>query len=93
VIEETGLTLTPSASIAYVLRDPYFRKTTGGSDTGAQHFEVGLTLTYSLNNLLNIPRRFGHWNIKGYLFDDGPIDSDLRANTRLFGGAGINFEY
>jgi hypothetical protein len=93
VIEETGLTLTPSASMAYVLRDPYFRKAVGGSDTGAQHFEVGMTLTYSLNNLLNIPRRFGHWNVRGYLFDDGPIDSDLRANTRLFGGAGINFEY
>jgi len=92
-IEETGITLTPSASIAYVLRDPYFRKAVGGSDTGAQHFEVGLTLTYSLNNLLNIPRRFGHWNIKGYLFDDGPIDSELKANTRLFGGAGIDFEY
>ena len=36
-----------------------------------------MTLTYSLNNLLNIPRRFGHWNVKGYVFDDGPIDSDL----------------
>ena len=33
VIEETGLTLTPSASMAYVLRDPYFRKTVGASDT------------------------------------------------------------
>jgi len=31
--------------------------------------------------------------IQGYLFDDGPIYSDLRANTRLFGGVGIDFKY
>ncbi len=92
-IEETGLTITPSASIAYVLSDSYFRETPNGSDTGLQHFEVGLTVSYSLNNLLNIPRRFGQFNIKGYLFDDGGIDSKLRADTRLFGGAGIDFQY
>jgi hypothetical protein len=93
VIEETGITLTPSASVAYTIDDKYFAKDAGGTGTGAQHFEVGLTLNYSLNNLLNISRRFGQWNIQGYLFDDGPINSELRADTRLFGGAGIDFKY
>jgi len=93
VIEETGITLTPSASIAYVINNNYFITNPNEKGTGPQHFELGLTANYSLNNLLNISRRFGQWNIQGYLFDDGPIDSDLRANTRLFGGVGIDFKY
>lgn len=97
VIEETGLTLTPSASIAYVVGDPYFRKTptttATGQDTGFQHYEFGLTLDYSLNNLLNISRRFGQWSIRGYIFDDSRISRELRADNRLFGGGGIEFKY
>lgn len=92
-IEETGLTITPSASVAYVLSDRFFRKDPQGSDTGLQHFELGLTVSYSLNNLLNISRRYGLFNVKGYLFNDGGIDSKLRSDTRLFGGAGIEFNY
>jgi len=93
VIEETGITLTPSASIGYSLGDSYFRKPGSLSDSGPQHYELGLTLNYSLNHLLNIPHGFGRWNIRGYFFDDNGIDSDLRADTRLFGGGGIDFEY
>lgn len=93
VIEETGITLTPSASIGYAINNNYFVTSPNAHGTGPQHFEVGLTANYSLNNLLNIPRRYGQWNVRGYLFDDGPIDSDLRADTRLFGGGGIDFKY
>jgi hypothetical protein len=93
VIEETGITLTPAASFAYTINDKYFIKTSTGQGTGAQHYELSLTGNYSLNNLLNISRRFGQWNVQGYLYYDGPIDTELRADTRLFGGVGIDFKY
>ena len=93
VIEDTGLTLTPSASIAYVATDRYFLLAPRQTDTGFQHYEVGLTLSYSLNNVLNIPARFGQWRLKGYLFDDQRINNHLRSDTRLFGGGGLEFSY
>jgi hypothetical protein len=93
-IGETGLVLTVVGDFAYVAKDRYFSLTgPNGSDTGFQHYDAGLIGTYDLINLLHIPRRYGTWEIKGYLYYTGPVESDLRANSRIWGGAGLNFRY
>ena len=43
--------------------------------------------------LLNIPRRYGDWRLKGYLFYTDGIEDELRADTQLWGGMGIQFSY
>ena len=104
-IQDTALTLTPRAAIAYVdnrndfrtlgrpMTDPGFASGTGGKDSGFQHYEVGLEATYGLNQLLNIPGRFGKLDLKGYLFYTDGIDNHLRADTEIWGGFGIGFSY
>ncbi len=93
LIQDTGITLTPSAAAAYVISDKYFREAGDNHDTGLQHFEAGMTLGYNLNSLINIPRRYGQWRLKGYLFYTDGIENRLRADSGLYGGGGISFEY
>ncbi len=104
-IEDTALTLTPRAAVAYVDNrkdfraigaspfDPAFSSGTSGNDSGFQHYEVGLELTYTLNQLLNIPIRYGKLDLKSYLFFTDGIDNELRADTELWGGIGLGFSY
>jgi len=104
-IEDTSLTLSPIARVAYVnsnkmfrtegapLADPAFAFGTGGHDSGFQHYDLGLELTYGLNQLFNIPARYGKLDFKGYLFYTDGIDNNLRADTELYGGVGIGFSY
>ena len=60
---------------------------------GFQHYEFGLEATFGLNDLLNIPARYGKLDFKGYLFYTDGIDNELRADTELYGGVGIGFSY
>jgi hypothetical protein len=92
VIEGTGLTLTPLARVAYVTGDGEY-ELSRGKDTGFQHYDVGLTLRYNINTLLNIPQRYGKWNLTGYVYYTDGLDSDLRAATKTWGGAGIELKY
>lgn len=92
VIENTALTITPIADVAYVYSHEYFAGPSG-EDTGFQHYEVGVIARYSLNQFLNIPRRYGQWSLNGYLYYTDGINKDLRADTELWGGAGIQFSY
>jgi len=92
LIEGTGITFTAEAAVAAVLGQRAFAGPTG-KDTGLQHFELGLTARYNLNQFLNIPARYGQWSINGYLeYSDG-LNNHLRADTKLWGGAGIQFAY
>jgi hypothetical protein len=102
LIEEWGLTLTPSADIAYVMNHAEFRRTidTGGitqfaskNDTGFQHYDIGLTASYSINKLLNFSTRYGSFNLEGYVFYTDGIDKDLEVETQVWGGVGIAFKY
>lgn len=94
VVEDTGLSITALANIGYVMNQDYFRGPgPDGDDTGFQHYEVGMIASYSLNTLLNISQRHGQWSLNGYLFYTDGIDDDVRASTRLYGGAGIDFRY
>lgn len=92
VIEDTGLTLTVDALVSYVRGIELFAGP-DGTDSGLQRYQLGLTAKYSLNELLNIPRRYGEWSLKGYLnYTDGLSDK-LRTDTQLWGGGGIEFYY
>ncbi|WP_428936807.1 hypothetical protein [Fontivita pretiosa] len=93
-IEETGLTLTAEAHVAYVRGIDLFDATAGAKETtGFQHYQIGLLANYSLNHLLNVSSRYGEWSLQGFLYYTDGIDNDLRANTQLWGGAGIMFRY
>ncbi|MEA2711851.1 MAG: hypothetical protein QOF78_4452 [Phycisphaerales bacterium] len=104
-MEEMPLVITPIARIAYVMDNKAFREPHGpvpdpsfdfgaaGTDTGLQHYEIGLELTYGLNELLNIPARYGKLDFKGYLFYTDQLENNLRADTQLYGGMGVGFSY
>lgn len=92
--DSTGLTLTFFGEAAYVIDHPLFAgDPAGDAATGFQHYRVGVDGRYRLNELLNIPRRFGSWSIRGYLYYTDGIDDELRATTQIWGGGGIEFSY
>lgn len=94
VMEDWGLTVTPQADAAWIsgLHQEFIFINTVKS-TGWQHFEAGLTLTYSLNQLLNISKRFGGFDVKGYFFYDDALSRYITANNVVWGGVGIGFTY
>jgi hypothetical protein len=104
-IEDTPITITPVAHIAYSDQFQMFVKPTGpvadpafdfgasGHASGLQHYDVGLVVTYALNQSLHIPQRYGTFDIKGFLFYTDGIDNDLRADTEIYGGFGLSFSY
>jgi len=104
-LEGLPIVISPVARAAYVINhkafreggltgnDPSFEAGTTGDDTGFQHYEVGLELTYRLNELLSIPARYGQLDLKGYLFYTDQLQNDLRADTELYGGLGVGFRY
>src|SRR4051812_6921132 len=92
VIEGTGIYFTVEAAIGGVLGQQAFAGPTG-RDSGLQHYEAGLTARYNLNQVLNIPNRYGQWSINGYLYYADGIDNKIRADTQIWGGTGIQFSY
>ena len=93
VFENTGITITALANIAFVMNNPYFATTPGGKDTGLQHYEIGLIGNYSLNHLFQLSPRYGTFTLEGYLYFDDRTSSDLRADIQIWGGGGIGFHY
>ena len=93
VFENTGITITALANIAFVMNNPYFATSPGGKDTGLQHYEIGLIGNYSLNRLFNVPPRYGTFTLEGYLYFDDRTSSDLRADIQIWGGGGVGFHY
>jgi hypothetical protein len=91
-IGDTGITLTGIADVAYVLGDAQF-SANGTSDTGFQHYDLGLIGTFSMNSIFHFSRRYGEFSVKGYLFYTNGIDTDLLADPQVWGGAGIVFHY
>jgi hypothetical protein len=91
-IENTALTFTFVADVAYVLNDKQFTFD-HGQDTGFQHYDIGLIGRYNLNTALNISRRYGTFALEGYLYYTNGIDIDLIAETQIWGGIGLSFHY
>jgi hypothetical protein len=92
VFEDTGFVLTLVADFAYVYDNSQYLRT-GTNDSGFQHYDVGLIGNYSLNTLFNFPRRYGEFFLQGYLYYTDGIDNDLRSDTQIWGGVGINLKY
>jgi hypothetical protein len=92
VIEGTGINFTAEAAVGGIIGQQAFVGPTG-KDTGFQHYEFGLTARYNLNQVLNIPARYGQWSINGYIYYADGLNNHLRADTQLWGGAGIQFSY
>lgn len=106
--DEIGLTLTGSASVAYVagyaatidgdnggLEPGFF--TSGDKPreniNGLQHYQLGLTAEYSLNKLFNVSTRYGDFALRGGIYYTDGIDNAPAATTQLWGGAGIILSY
>jgi hypothetical protein len=93
VFDDLGVTLSPSAHVAYVLGNPQYALGRGKIQTGFQHYGAGLVGKYSLNTLFNFSRRYGEWSINGYLYYTDGLANHLRADTRIWGGVGMSFSY
>lgn len=96
VIEDTGITVTAVADIAYTLgyQQQFVFLTT--DDEGLQHYDVGLIGSYSLNSLFNVSRRYGEWTFNGYLFYSQLLNGPTQPrtdNSQIWGGVGIGFKY
>jgi hypothetical protein len=94
-IEDTGIVLTAVADVAYVHGYQLFllNPAVDNDDTGFQHYDLGLIGRYSLNTLFNIPKRYGDFSVEGYIYYTDNIDQQLRADTQIWGGMGIRFQY
>lgn len=92
-VENTGLVLIANAHAAYVNGHDLFAVDPEETNSGFQHWQVGLTAKYTLNTLLNIPDRFGQISVTGYINYTDSIDEDLVANDQLWGGAGFTLEF
>jgi hypothetical protein len=92
--EDYGLTLTPQASVGWISGlEQQFVIVNPGQTTGWQHLEVGMTITYSLNTLLNVSSRYGEFDIKGFVYYDEKLSANITANDVAWGGVGIAFKY
>ena len=105
-VEGTGLSFLLNAHLAYVNNHGLFARddvgiVDGGDptgddtvhDSGFQHYQVGVTAKYRLNELLNIPDRLGQLTVLGYInYTDG-IDDGLESTTQLWGGAGFSLKF
>jgi hypothetical protein len=92
-VENTGLSFTFDAHATYVIDHDYFTLNGTQTENGFQHWQVGLTGRYDLNQLLNIPQRFGEWSVLGYLNYTGAIDNELKGEDLMWGGAGLRLAF
>ena len=92
--EDYGLTVTPEMNIGWISGlKQQFVFINDVHDTGWQHLELGVTITYSLNFLLNVSKRYGEFDIKGYGFYDDKLNPDVTATNAFWGGIGLGFKY
>jgi hypothetical protein len=92
VFENTPFSLTLFADAAFVVGNPQYTAA-NEEDTGFQHYDVGMVGRYNLNTLFNVSRRYGTFELEGYLYYTDRIDIDLLADTQLWGGVGLAFHY
>jgi hypothetical protein len=94
VFEDFGLTVTPEMNIGWISGlKQQFVFINDVRCTGWQHLELGLTITYSLNHLLNVSQRFGEFDVKGYGFYNDKLRSNVTADNGFWGGIGLGFKY
>ena len=90
---DQGASLTPYADLAYV---SHFERTfvaVSPQDSGFQHYDVGVTGDLSLNHLFALPKRYGTFELEGYLTYTGKFSNPVLANTEVWGGGGLKYRY
>lgn len=92
-LDDLGVIITPHADVAYISNFAQQFITISPQDSGFQHYDIGLTTTYSLNNLLSIPPRYGQFGVQGYFTYTSRISKNILANDELWGGVGFTFRY
>ncbi|HLL90670.1 MAG TPA: hypothetical protein VK324_15320 [Tepidisphaeraceae bacterium] len=92
-IPDTGLTVTFYSDIAYVTTHQFFAITPGGTDSGFQHYDVGMLVRFDFNEAFKLGRRYGTWALEGQLTYTDNVENDLRADTQLWGGVALKFGY
>jgi hypothetical protein len=92
--EDIGLTVTPELNAAWIsgLKQQFVFINTF-RDTGWQHLELGLTITYSLNHLLDVSKKYGEFDVEGYGFYDDRLSQYITSSNAFWGGIGLNFKY
>jgi hypothetical protein len=94
VFEEIGLVISPEVNVGWISGlEQQFVILNPLHNTGWQHYEVGVTVSYSLNVLLNLSKKFGEFDVKGYGFYDNRISGDITATNAVWGGVGLGFKY
>lgn len=91
-IEGTGFTLITNGHISYE-KDIELFSYNGDNQSGFQHYQLGLIGKYELNNLFNTSERYGKWTISGHLYYTDGINDTIRADTQMWGGVSLGFEY
>jgi hypothetical protein len=94
VFEDWGLAFKFFADVAYMSHIKQQFIFVSERSTGFQHYDVGMVVTYQLNSLLHVSRRYGEIDLKGYLtYTDGITRQLLHSDSTVWGGAGIQFKY
>jgi hypothetical protein len=92
--EDLGLVISPEFNVGWISGlKQQFVIINPLHNTGWQHYEFGVTISYSLNFLLNVSKRFGEFDVKGYGFYDGRFSNEVTSSNALWGGVGLGFKY
>lgn len=92
--QDLGLVITPEVNVGWISGlNQQFVIVNPVHNTGWQHFEFGVTISYSLNVLLNVSKRFGEFDVKGYGFYDDRLSTYITASNAVWGGIGLGFKY
>ncbi len=92
--EDLGLVITPEVNTGWISGlNQQFVIVNPVHNTGWQHFEAGVIVSYSLNVLLDVSKRYGEFDVKGYGFYDDRLSSKITASNAIWGGIGLGFKY
>jgi hypothetical protein len=93
-IPDWGLKFTVYSAVGYISSyEQQFIYVNTVQSNGWQHVDFGLTASYSLNSLLNVSKRYGEFDLQGFMEYDGKLNPDITGNNLLWGGGGIGFKY
>ena len=94
-LEDTGITVTAVADVAWVANNAQFTDFNADrpEDSGFQHYDVGLIGSLSLNRVMGVARRYGQWTLEGSLYYTDGVNAGLRADTQVWGGVAVVFKY
>ena len=90
---DLSVSLTPYFDVAYVSHYAQTFVAVSPQDSGFQHYDVGLTGDVSLNHLFDLPKRYGTFDVEGYLTYTGRFSNPLRADSEVWGGVGLKYRY